>query len=263
MSRLLYSGAGSRRVARASLLQLYWRASDGEINALTGQTGRLELIGAPATRPAQWHTSFGTNGVGDATPRFGTYMSLGGKTLLAVSGEGAGGVSIEQWSIEYPRYLDTLTFWARLTPEWVAGANRAAFNVAQFGVDQVAAAGGGFLRLQRTGVNWVALRDRLTVSQSVTLAENAAITYPMDVLMSQSAAGVIALSLRSASGTIYTGTPTAGDASFLTGTDRWGVNATADTQRLYLGPNPSASVLWEAIKVASGVKTFAEMDALA
>jgi hypothetical protein len=263
MTRLLYPGSLSRRVHRSSLLQLYWRATDGKIDALTGQVGRLELIGAPATRPYQWTTSNGTVSVGDATPRFATYNSLGGKTVLAVSGEGTGGFSVEQWSLEFPLYVQAMTFFGRLTPAWAAGATRAEFHVAQFGAALASGTGGGRLRLSRSGVNWVALRDRLAVTKTATLAEPGTVTYPLDVLMTMSAAGAVSLSLRSASGTIHAGPTSTGDASLVGATDKWGVAATPDTQRLYLGPNPAADVLWETVKVAAGVKTFAEMDALA
>jgi hypothetical protein len=253
---ILGPGARSLRAERRSRLAFYWEAREASLLPITGQGvqllngGASSLVGGTVTPKVGSAVT-----AGNAMPRFGYNATLG-ENYLALSGT-TGGQDVEQLNYFAVLPARDQTALLRFTGLWTAGASVTG-GLFQLGLDPAIAAGS--ILLWRSGTNYVIARQDAAHGQvSSLLAENAALVWPADALISYvGATGIVSLSVRSANGTIY-GPVTSGSSSYIAPNKRWG------GQGLAIGrttANAGAPINLYRVKIALAVKTFAQMDAL-
>lgn len=254
---ILLPGARSTRVERRSRLSFCWHARDASLVPITGQTATLVQTGATTLTSGPVVPMAGSQiTAGKAMPRFGRDV-LTGENFLQLAGN-VSGQDVEQLTYAMALRAKDLTLLLRVTGLWAAGA-----NVSQGGMLALGTAPGteaGSIRLQRGGLNYTLTRHMGGLNNSGVLAEPAALVWPADLLIQYGGTtGIASLSIRSATGAI-TGPVTAGSASFISA-GRWGGNALAVGSDP-AGGLPGVPARYYVVKLAMGIKTFADMDAL-
>jgi hypothetical protein len=254
----LRSGAASARGLRPVTLLFYWTARYGDLTALTGQVPTLSVFIGPG-----WVTGTveGLNGsplsAAHGMPRFDQAAARGTITRLKMAGE----VPLQDSeNAVYPfplKVTETTLFW-RVFPGYTVGEN---VTTPAYGpMVGVATTGAGWLGIRRLGTDWQAVRKRGAVEIAVTLTDIGR-AFPTDVLVTLGAGGVLQLSLRDVvTGVITTG-GTATDSNMLTTGETWGGSLLTlnGVQGLVA---PGGKWYHETVKVARGVKTFAQIDSM-
>lgn len=252
-------GANPSRLIRPSSLLFGWRASDVSLDAYTGQVGTLVALVNPGAVPS---TIQGRNGAvitaGEAQPRFEQVAARGNITRLVLEGE-VTGQDVEQLYYPWPLKIMAMSVWVRIWPFYAAGSSQAQpWYAITLGNDT---GGGGRLTLRRTGTNWEALRQRGAASLSSSFSESGSTTYPIDLLITLSAAGVLQLLSRDAVGLIQNGTASAADANMTITTESW-AGSILQLNGITGLVLPGGQWRYENIKIARGVQTMTSIDLL-
>lgn len=255
---VLYPGAGARRTLRSSGLLFHWRAADGRLDALTGHPATHDLVASGAT-PGGITGRAGTVIVsgGHSLPRFDQIAAHGLITRLRISAPTAGKDDVS-WT--YPWYVgvEALSVLVRVWPNVAVGGTLA--DPGHIFILGNGTSGGGRLLIRRDAGsgNWSALRERAGMGTLTSTVSEVGTTKPFDFLATLSAAGALTVSRRDALGATATGA-TQTDALAAVAGERWA----GDTLILAAGIGLLNGEMWyERVKVARGVKTFAEMDVL-
>lgn len=253
---LFLPGAASLRTERTSQLMFHYRAADATVDALSGQPGAFSLFILGGYIPS---TITGQNNVtvsaGHGLPRFDQAPARGAITRLLTEGEVAAQDS-ENITWDFPLLIQPLTMFWRVYPVYAPGANVA---VARYGPtigNNVTL--GGWLSIRRLGTDWQASRLK-GATEIVSVVSAVGEIYPVDLLLTITSLGALTLSIRDAAG-IRVGT-TGTNIALMNQSETWsaGVLSICGIQGLVA---PGGQWYHEILKVARGVKTFAEMDKL-
>lgn len=261
---ILLPGVLSSRVSRISQLSFGWDAKDASLLARTGQLGALTVAAAAsggAITPA-----YGSALVaGRGEPRFSRVGTVNGLDLSGVTA----GQDAERLLYPYAMAVGSLTVVLKLTPTWSAGASRATehyvFGLGSSGIAQ------NYLRLSRGGASatsWKITRsvDGPATQTSNTVVEPGTFVWPLEVrgwfdaTPSGGFTGFTRVELRDATGATVTSSGSGTTHPVIAGS-RW------SGEVMGIGHDPAlglgAPISLHSVKLALGVKTFAEMDALA
>jgi hypothetical protein len=254
----LRSGAASARGIRPSQLLFSWTARYGQLDAITGQAGLFTMFIGVGYAPG---TVEGQNGspitAGHGMLRFDQGAARGTITRLKMAGEPVGQDS-ENLIYPFPlKITETTLFW-RVFPDYTVGQNIAP---AAYGVMiGSATTGAGWMGVRRLGTDWQAVRKRGAVEIASTLTDIGR-AFPVDVLVTLGTGGVLQLSLRDVVTGVITVGATATDSTMLTAGETWG-----GSQLQFTGIQglvaPGGWWYHETVKVARGVKTFGQIDAM-
>ena len=255
---ILLPGVRSVRTARRSQLAFYWHARDATLLAETGQQGVLSNEGV-ATTGSNLVPSVGSTIVaGSRQPRF---TRVAPDNVLEMTGITAG-KDIERLTFPFGLVAADLTVLYRFTGLWTLGGTLAAQG-GLFSIGTAIGDGAGAIRFQRSsGTNYFLSRSSSGgTSSDVSLAESDSLSWPVDALVSYTAStGIAHLTLRGANG-FLTSTINAGGSAHIFTSSRWA------QQQMTLGYDGSGSVPGQPhrlyfCKIATGEKTFAQMDLL-
>lgn len=251
---LFATGAGSQRLARNSQLLFYWHARRGSLVAYTGQVGRFLVVASGVN-----HFINGRNGgagvvAGNGQPRFQQIVSEGTVTRLSLRGDDAPS-DVERVEWDWPLKVMALTVYIKCYPVYTPGQNlpddRRLLGLGD------GTTSGGELIIERNTTEWRALRKRSAATITSQVAEAGGSVFPMEVLVTLAAGGVLTINSRTAAGVVLTDATPATDANMLIATELWA------TSKLYLGGAAGGNFRSETIKIARGIKTFPQMDLLA
>jgi hypothetical protein len=244
-------GAGPLRMISPSDLIFGWRARLGTLDAYTGQAGVLQ----PTTlgiAPPHASRGLGTMLGGHGVPRFDQELAYGTTPRLLL--ERISTFDLEQVQFAWPLKVMPISIFLRLIPGWAAGTNT---GISSFALQLGEPTAGGYIVVGRVNNTWLATRTRSGSSITTSFVESGTTVYPIDVLVTFSGTGQLALSTRDATGLIQVGTTTPTDAAMANQAEFWGNSI------MYLLTGDLGGRFWyETIKIAREVQTFATMDLL-
>lgn len=255
---ILLPGVVSQRQDRRSELALSWDGREGSLRAITGQQGMLSQLALTATVGGPITPAYGAALVaGKAQPRF---SRIGGVNVLRLAGNVAG-QDQERLVFPYAGFVTDFTLLIRLTGAWALGASLALLaHIFALGASN---AEGGRLYLIRggaggAGTTWQLSRGNPTTTSSQSLTETAAITWPVDVLVTFTRATEgYTLRLRGANGVVLgpaSGTASGGPVSGRFSGEVLSFGSSVST--------PTATMDLYRLKLALAVYTYAQMDQL-
>lgn len=256
---ILLPGMRSLREFRRSQLAFMWDAKDADLLPVTGQEPQLTGTPAVGTVGGNIVPGVGTTvATGKGMPRFGRDPSLGANHL-ALAGSGIAGQDAEALTYFASLPARDCTVLMRLTGIWTPGFSFASQG-GLFALGNQGLQGAGTLLLYRLSTNWILTRSYLGSNSSANLAENAGLVWPADALIVfTGSTGGATLSLRGANGTIYGPLATGTAAGYSQPNKRWGGDVICVGNA---GIYPGANLKLYLLKIAMGIKSYADMDGL-
>lgn len=256
---IVLPGVLPQRAVRRSALAFLWSARDCDLRPFTGQDYDFTQVGATTLAGGAITPAYGgAVTAGKAMPRFGRGAVAGlPANFLELSGTTAG-QDVERLAYDFALMGQDLTLLWRFTGLWTPGGSVAtAGTLLQVGVGTI---DNGNVRVQRSSTTYGIIRQTDGGTSTVNLTENAALAFPADLLVTFAlATGVATLSLRSATGTIYGPVSTTNTPATYARLGRFAGTTIAVGGSVTLESSPYR---WYLGKIALGIQTFAQMDAL-
>jgi hypothetical protein len=253
------TGAAPQRAARSSQLVFGWESRHQTLDAYTGQEGFHQFFINPGAVPA---LVTGRNGTpvqaGYAMPRWEQVAARGNIPRLVIEGE-VGGQVVENVVYQWPLKVMAQSVFFRLWPFYNPGESLGSDAYALcFGVQDT---DGGYLRIYRHLDRWYAHRARLSVGWISEFVEPGTTVFPIDILVTLSAAGTLQIQGRdsSPSRTRTVGAPLTNASMVFP--EPWDDNVMTLCGSMGLVA-PGGRWRYESIKVARGVHTFDSIDKL-